>query len=67
MIGKNSGKLLDYAKQSARDSLQISSKTVLHEAAEAAGDLIGNKIDIKIYISRKNSRNYFLFKTKITV
>ena len=44
MIGKNSGKLLDYAKQSARDALQTSSKTVLHEAAEAAGDLIGNKI-----------------------
>ena len=44
MIGKNGGKLLDYAKQSARDALQTSSKTVLHEAAEAAGDLIGNKI-----------------------
>ena len=44
MIGKNSGKLLDYAKQSARDTLQTYSKTVLHQAVEAACDLIGNKI-----------------------
>ena len=37
-------KLLDYAKKSAIDTFKTTSETVIQKAAEATGDLIGNKI-----------------------
>ena len=40
--------LLDHAKESVKDALKISSKRVIQKAAEATGDLIGNKTAIKI-------------------
>ena len=36
-------KLFDHAKQFATDALKTSSKRVIKKAAEATGDLIGNK------------------------
>ena len=41
-------KLLDHAKQSARDALKTASKIAIQKAAEAAGDLNGNKITDRI-------------------
>ena len=42
--GKNSQKLLDYAKKSAKDPPQTTSKKVIQKPAKTTGDLIGNKI-----------------------
>ena len=36
-------KILDHAKQSASDAFKTASKTVFQKAAEATGDLIGDK------------------------
>ena len=44
MSGKYSQKLLDHAKQSAKDKLKSSSKRVLKKTVKATSDLIGNKI-----------------------
>ena len=46
--GKYSQKLLDYAEQSATDALKTFSKKAIQKTAEATGDLIGNKIVIKL-------------------
>ena len=50
LSSKWSQKILDYANQSATDALTISSKGVIQKAAEATGDLIGNKIADRITI-----------------
>ena len=41
-------KLLDSAKKSTTDARRTASKRVIQKSAEAAGDLIGNKIADKI-------------------
>ena len=41
-------KLLAHAKQSAIDALKTNLKRVIQKTAEAIGDLIGNKIAVKI-------------------
>ena len=46
-------KLLDHAKKSATDAIKTSSKRVIQKTAEATGDLIGNKIAIKITSFKK--------------
>ena len=46
--GKYSQKLLDYAEKSATDALKAFSKKAIQKTAEATGDLIGNKIVIKL-------------------
>ena len=48
LSGKYCQRLLDHAKQSARDALKTASKREIQKTAEAAGDLIGNKIADKI-------------------
>ena len=53
-------KLLDHDKQSATDALKTSSKRVIQKTAEAAGDLIGNKIANRIKKVSKNSQQYNL-------
>ena len=47
-------KLLDHPKKSATDTLKISSKRFIQKIAEATGDLIGNKITIRISKVSKN-------------
>ena len=52
-IGKNLSneygrKLLDSAKKSTADAMKTASKRAIPKTAEAAGDLIGNKIAGKI-------------------
>ena len=47
-------KLFDHAKQFATDALKTSSKRVIKKAAEATGDLIGNKTANKITKASKN-------------
>ena len=54
--GKYSEKLLYYAKQSAADTLQTSSKRVIQKTAEVTNDLIGNQIANKITKVWTNSR-----------
>ena len=58
MSGKYSQKLLDHPKQSARDALKTSSKSVIQKTAEATGDLIGNKIaDKNTKVSKNPEEN----------
>ena len=55
---KYSQKLLDHAKQSARDAFKTSSKRVIQKSAEATGNLIGNKIADKIItVSKMSPKN----------
>ena len=44
LSSKYSQKLFDHTKQSATDALKTTSKRALQKTAEAASDLIGNKI-----------------------
>ena len=51
-------KLLDSAKKCTTDAIKTASKREIQKTAEAAGDLIGNKIADKIRsISKKPSNN----------
>ena len=43
LSGKYSQRLLGHAKKPATDALKTTSKRVIQKAAEATGDLIGNK------------------------
>ena len=49
-------KLLDCAKKSTTDAIKPASKKTIQKAAEATGDLIGNKIADKITNISKKSR-----------
>ena len=49
-------KLFDDAKKSSIDALKTSSKRVIQKTAEAAGDLIGNKIVNRMTKVSKNSQ-----------
>ena len=48
MNSKYSQKCLDHAKHSATDTLRTASKGTIQKTAETTGDLIGNKIAVKI-------------------
>ena len=48
-------KVLDSAKKSTTDPIKIASKRAIRKIAEAAGDLIGNKIADKITIASEES------------
>ena len=50
-------KLLDRAKKSTSDAIEIPSKRVIQKTAEATSDLIGNKIADKIASVLKKSNN----------
>ena len=50
-------KLLDIATNTGLDAAKPVSKKVVHNAAEATGEFIGNKITEKIVNSADNSRN----------
>ena len=52
---KYSQTLLDSAKKSITDAINIASKRAIQETAEASGDLIGNKIADKITSVSKKS------------
>ena len=55
---KYSQKLLDHAKRSATDTLKTASKRAIQKTAEAAGDLIGNKIaDKSTRVSKTSPQN----------
>ena len=59
-IGKNLSnkygqKFLDGAKKSKADAIKTTSKRAIQKTAEATGDLIGNKIDVKTTSVSKNS------------
>ena len=58
LSSKCSRKLLDHAKQSATDAIKTASKIPIQKAAEATGDLIGNKIADKITrVSKTTPKN----------
>ena len=48
LSNKYGQKLLDSAKKSTTDAIKTASKRTIQKAAEATGDLIGNKIADKI-------------------
>ena len=54
LCSKYNQKLLDHAKQSAKDVLKTNSKRVIQKRAEATGDLIDNKIADRIMKVSKN-------------
>ena len=45
--------LLHYAKQSAKDALETAPKKTIQKGAESTGDLISNKIPIKLQEPQK--------------
>ena len=54
LSNRYSHKIIDTTKKSARDSIKTASQRVIQKAAEATGDLVGNKIADKITsISKK--------------
>ena len=58
MSGKYSHKPLDHAKQSAADAFKTASKRAIQKAAEATGDLTGNKItDKNTRVSKTSPKN----------
>ena len=56
LSGKYSQKLLDHAKRSTADALEIISKRAIQKTAEATGDLIGSKITDRITKVSKSSQ-----------
>ena len=56
LSGKYSQRVLDHAKQSAKNALKTSSKVVIQNTREATGHLSGNKIANKITKVSKNSQ-----------
>ena len=57
LCDKYSQKLLDTAKKSTADTVKTASKRAIQKTAEAAGDLIGNKVADKITgVSKKNTK-----------
>ena len=56
LSGKYSQRTLDQAKQSTTYAIKIYSKRVIQKAAEATGDLIGNKIVNTITKVSENSQ-----------
>ena len=58
LSNKYGQKLLDKAKISTTDAIKTASKRGIHKTAEATGDLIGNKIAVKITtVSKKSNAN----------
>ena len=55
LCNKYSQKLLDSAKKSTTDAIKTASKRAIQKTAEAAGDLIDNKIADKFTTISKNS------------
>ena len=55
LSNKYGQKLLDSAKKSTTDAIKIASKRAIQNTAEAAGDLIGNKIAYKVTCVSKKS------------
>ena len=53
LINKYGQKLLDAAKKSTTDAIKTASKRVVQKTAEETGDLIDNKIDDKIKVSKR--------------
>ena len=45
----------DHTKKCATDALESTSKRVIQKTAEATGDLIGNKVTVKITKFRRSS------------
>ena len=53
MSNKYSQKLLDSTKKSTIDVIKTASKRAMRKTSEATGDLIGNKIKIKLQVFQK--------------
>ena len=56
MSNKYGKKLIDTTKKSATDAIKTASKRAIQKTAEAAGDLVGNKIADKISLSKKSTK-----------
>ena len=57
MSNKYGKKIVDTAKRSATDAIKTASKRAIQKTAEAAGDLVGNKISDKIAsVSKKSTK-----------
>ena len=60
-------KLLDHAKQSARDAFKTASEREIQKTPEANGDLIGNKIANKITGLSKNPQKIIQKQLQISM
>ena len=58
LSNKYSQKILDSAKRPATDAIKAGSRRVILKAVEATGDLIGNKVQIKLRVHQNVIRNY---------
>ena len=55
LSSKYGQKLFDTAKKSTTDAIKTASKRAIQKTAEATGDLIGNKVAVKIISASKKS------------
>ena len=63
MSNKYSQKRVDSAKKSATDAIKTASKKSIQKTAEATGDLIGNKLLIRLQLSfQKNHKIKLIMK-----
>ena len=61
-------KLLDKAKKYTTDPIKTASKRAIQKTAEAAGDLIGNKISDEVTsVSKKSNKELRNDNTKVEV
>ena len=58
LSNKYSQTLFDSAQKSTVDALKTASKRAIHKKAEAAGDLIGNKIADKLQMHQNLQKSY---------
>ena len=68
LINKYGQKLRDSAKKSTTDAIKTTPKRAIQKAAEATGDLIGNKIADKITsVSKKSTKELPNDETEVDV
>ena len=68
LSNKSGQKHVDSAKKSKTDAIKTESKRAIQKTAEATGDLIGNKIAVKITsVSKKSAKELSNDETEVDV
>ena len=68
LSNKSGQKHVDSAKKSKTDAIKTASKRAIQKTAEATGDLIGNKIAVKITsVSKKSAKELSNDETEVDV
>ena len=68
LSNKSGQKHVDSAKKSKTDAIKTASKRAIQKTADATGDLIGNKIAVKITsVSKKSAKELSNDETEVDV